>query len=146
VIDVRGGVLNDHSGNYDDLVRSLAARSAPPAATAPKPSAAGVPSVASAPAAPAAVAPESKQERIAARGREKQRAKETLRTRKRLLAVEGEIAQLETALAELGWRLGDPQVHRDGDAVRALEAERAETRGRIDGLYREWEGLASDLE
>ena len=146
VIDVRGGVLHDHAGNYDDLARSLAAKSAPPAGPAPSQPAQSAPSVAQAPAAPAAVASGSKQERMAARGREKERAKQLERTRKRLLAVEGEIAQLESALAALGWRLGDPQVHRDVDAVRALEAERVETRGRIDGLYKEWERLASELD
>ncbi len=143
VIEVRGGVLHDHKGNYDDLERAAAAKAARPASPAPVSPA---PMANRQPPEPAAAAPASKQERIAARGREKERAKQIERSRKRLAAVEVEIAQLESALEALGWRLGDPQVHRDADAVRALEAERALTRGRIDTLYREWERLAGELE
>jgi hypothetical protein len=37
-------------------------------------------------------------------------------------------------------------VHRDGAAVRALEAEKSELRGRVEAGYREWERLAAELE
>jgi ATP-binding cassette subfamily F protein 3 len=143
VIEVRGGVLHDHKGNYDDFERAAAAKAARPASPAP---ASPPPTANRQSPEPAAAEPASKQERIAARGREKERAKQIERSRKRLAAVEAEIAQLESGLEALGWRLGDPQVHRDADAVRALEAERALTRGRIDTLYREWERLAGELE
>jgi len=142
VIEVRDGVLTDHHGNYDDLERALAAR----AASAAGASAAVSATPAQTPATGAAAAPASKEARIAARSREKQRVKQIERARKQLASTEAEIARLESALESLGWRLGDPVVHRDADAVRALEAERAETRGRIDALYREWETLAGELE
>ncbi len=143
VIEVRGGALHDHAGNYDDLEREMAAK-AGPATRAPPAASAAV--VNPAPSRPAAAPPASKQERIAARAGEKERVKQIERTRKRLAAVELEIAQLESAVEALGWRLGDPQVYREADAVRALEAERVETRGRIEALYREWERLAGELE
>jgi ATP-binding cassette subfamily F protein 3 len=131
LVEVRGGELRDHHGNYDDFERATA----PAAAVA-----------ASAPASAAAPSPVPKRDRIAAREQDKQRAREQLRTRKRLAAVEAEIAQHESALEQLAWRLGDPAVHRDGDAVRALEAERGELRGKVEALYREWERLAAELE
>ena len=132
VVEVRDGVLRDHAGNYDDFARSAAATAAPGA------------SIQS--GAPRPLAPAPKQERIAAREQGKQRSKRQERTRKRLAAVEAEIAHHETALEQLTWRLGDPEVHRDGDAVRGLEAERGEIRGRVEALYREWERLAAELE
>jgi ATP-binding cassette subfamily F protein 3 len=147
VIEVRDGILHDHKGNYDDLERALAAKAAQlaaPPAGAPAPDARSAPAATAAPTS--SPAPASKQERIAAREREKGRAKQVERARKQLAAAEAEIARLESALEALGWRLGDPLVHRDADAVRALEAERVETRGRIDALYAEWERLAAELE
>jgi hypothetical protein len=58
--------------------------------------------------------------------------------------VEEEIVALEGELEILGWKLGDPEVFRDGDAVRALEAERARLRDRIAERYRAWESLAEE--
>jgi ATP-binding cassette subfamily F protein 3 len=135
LVEVRDGVLRDHAGNYDDFERATAGRAPAAAATpsAPTP-------------APAAAAPPPKQERIAAREQVKQRSRDQQRARKRLAAVEAEIAQHEGALEQLGWRLGDPALHRDGDAVRALEAERAGLRGKVETLYREWERLAAEVE
>jgi ATP-binding cassette subfamily F protein 3 len=133
VVEVRDGVLRDHTGNYEDFERSAAA-AAPEDAASPAPSA----------RAPAPA--EQKEVRIAAREQDKQRVRQQVRARKRLAAVEQEIAQHESALEQLGWRLGDPEVHRDGAAVRALEAERGDLRGKIEALYREWERLAAELE
>jgi ATP-binding cassette subfamily F protein 3 len=130
VVEVRDGVLRDHTGNYEDFERSTAAAAAPSQAPSAR--------------APAPV--EEKAVRIAARAQDKQRSRQQVRARKRLSAVEQEIAQHESALEQLGWRLGDPEVHRDGAAVRALEAERGELRGKIEALYREWERLAAELE
>ena len=129
LVEVRDGVLRDHAGNYDDFER--AAARAPAAAPV---------------GAPLAPAPAPKQDRIAAREQVKQRSRDQQRARKRLAAVEAEIAQHEGALEQLGWRLGDPALHRDGDAVRALEGERSELRGKVETLYREWERLAAELE
>ena len=132
LVEVRDGVLRDHAGNYDDFERAAAGRA--PATAAATPS------------ARASAAPAPKQDRIAARAQVKQRSRDQQRARKRLAAVEAEIAQHEGALEQLGWRLGDPALHRDGDAVRALEAERIELRGKIEVLYREWERLAAEVE
>jgi ATP-binding cassette subfamily F protein 3 len=131
LVEVRDGALRDHAGNYDDFERAAAGRAPAAAATT---------------RSPAAAAPPPKQGRIAAREQVKQRSRDEQRARKRLAAVEAEIAQHEGALEQLGWRLGDPALHRDGDAVRALEAERADLRGKVETLYREWERLAAELE
>jgi protein subunit release factor A len=68
------------------------------------------------------------------------------RATKRLAEVEEEIRVSEQRLEEFSWRLGDPDVHRDPEAIREIEAERDEIKGRVDGLYREWERLAAEVE
>jgi ATP-binding cassette subfamily F protein 3 len=125
VVEVRAGSLIEYIGNYDDYARG---RTPPADATS------------------APEQPDAKRARMAAREDAKRRQREVGRTRKRLAAVEERIADLEEQLETLGWRLADPALHRDGDAVRALESERGEARAALDGLYAEWERLATELE
>ena len=133
VVEVRDGVLRDHAGNYDDFERSAAGDGA------------GSRRAAARRRFPVSRRPPRKSgSRRASRtssgpGSRRARASAWPRWRQ-------EIAQHESALEQLGWRLGDPEVHRDGDAVRALEGERSELRGRVEALYREWERLAAELE
>jgi protein subunit release factor A len=63
-----------------------------------------------------------------------------------LAVVEEEIRESEGRLEEIAWRLGDPEVHRNPDAIREVETERDEIRSRVDELYREWERLAAEVE
>ena len=88
----------------------------------------------------------SKRERIAARERAKQSARRHERAVKRLAAVEDEIRQHEEQAEQLSWRLGDPEMHRDPDALREIEAQREQVQGAIDERYREWERLAAEIE
>jgi ATP-binding cassette subfamily F protein 3 len=129
VIEVRGGRLSEYLGNYADYRRrSRQAPAAPEIQADERPE------------------PLSKRARMAARERAKQRTRRLERTRKRLAALELEIGSLEEELEALAWRLGDPEVYRDGEAVRTLEAERAALREGIDTRYAEWERTASELE
>ena len=96
--------------------------------------------------APQPTAKLSKQERIAARERDRERTRRHKRATKRLAAVEEEIRALEHSLEEISWRLGDPDIHRDPDAIREVETERGELKSRVDELYREWERLAAEVE
>jgi hypothetical protein len=59
--------------------------------------------------------------------------------------VIGQRSWKESALSA-GLELGDPEVHRDAERVRALEGTRADLRAAIDELYREWERLAAEIE
>jgi ATP-binding cassette subfamily F protein 3 len=143
VVEVRAGRLREFLGDYDDYLAKLAAEAARDAAGAQsaagaRPSAAGA--AAPSPPAPVASAP-SREERERIRERSKARA----RVAKRLEAVEADILAAETALEELGWRLGDPGVFRDAEKTRALEAEREALRARIAESYRGWEILAAEV-
>jgi ATP-binding cassette subfamily F protein 3 len=91
-------------------------------------------------------APHTKAERIAARQRAKDVTRRLVRARKQLARLEEAIAEGEARVEELGLRLGDPEVYKDGSAVRALESERSEQRQAVDALYREWERRAAEIE
>ena len=150
VVEVDRGQLREYPGNYDDYLRKKTTfKQRGPAATkleqlqvparraAPKPAAQAV-------AQP--TAPLSKQERIAARDRARERTRRHKRATKRLAAVEEEIRVREQRLEGISWRLGDPDIHRNPDAIREVETERDEIRSRVDELYREWERLAAEVE
>jgi len=150
VVEVKAGKLDEFLGTYTEWAdRSLddgladgtpeaAAKSAAKAKMEATPSA----------AAPLAEAKPklSKAERVAAREREKEIARRLSRARKKLTALESQIAEGEGRLEEIGHRLGDPAVYRDGDAVRTLEAERSEQSDTVAELYRDWERVAAEIE
>jgi ATP-binding cassette subfamily F protein 3 len=125
LVEVRAGTLTVHLGGWEDYRRRAQA--------AAQPGDGG-----------GAAAPPDKQERLRARSLEREESRRQERARRRLAAVEEEIIALEGELEILGWKLGDPEVFRDGDAVRALEAERARLRDRIAERYRAWESLAEE--
>ncbi|MBW1843534.1 MAG: ABC-F family ATP-binding cassette domain-containing protein [Deltaproteobacteria bacterium] len=147
VVEVDHGQLREYPGNYDDYLRKKTS-SAPrePAAVKLEPPQTPTQQATTQQAAPQSAAPLSKQERIAARERERELTRRHKRATKRLAAVEEEIRESEARLEEIAWRLGDPEVHRNPDAIREVEAERDEIRGRVDELYREWERLAAEVE
>jgi ATP-binding cassette subfamily F protein 3 len=128
VVEVLPGSLRSFPGNYDDYQLKLAATASAPAA-----------SKSDAPVA-------SKAERIADRQAERERRKSVDRVRRKLTACEAEIQAAEQALVELGHRLGDPQVYRDGDRVREVELERSSLQQQTEALYRDWERLTAELE
>jgi ATP-binding cassette subfamily F protein 3 len=142
VVEVERGRLREYPGNYDDYLRKkTTSTQRGPAATKLEP-----PQVPARRTAPQPAAPLSKQERIAARERDRERTRRHKRATKRLAAVEEEIRACEQRLEEFSWRLGDPDIHRNPDAIREVETERDEIKSRVDELYREWERLAAEVE
>ncbi len=142
VVEVDHGQLREYPGNYDDYLRKkTASAQREPAAEMPEP-----PQTPTQQAAPQSAAPLSKRERIAARERDRELTRRHKRATKRLAAVEEEIRESEGRLEAIAWRLGDPEVHRNPDAIREVETERDEIRNRVDELYREWERLAAEVE
>ena len=140
VVEVERGCLTEYVGNYDDYLR----RKSPPPTARTAPTELAQATAAETPTDPAP--PLSKRERIAARERTRERTRRRQRAVKRLAAVEEEIREREARMEEFSWRLGDPDLHRDPDAIRAIEADRAELRSAVDDLYREWERLAAEIE
>jgi ATP-binding cassette subfamily F protein 3 len=142
VVEVDRGQLREYPGNYDEyLCKKTTSTRRRPAAAKLEP-----PQIPARRAAPQPVAPPGKQERIAARERDRERTRRHKRATKRLAAAEEEIRVREQRLEEISWRLGDPDIHRNPDAIREAETERDEIKSRVDELYREWERLAAEVE
>ncbi|MEM7410677.1 MAG: ABC-F family ATP-binding cassette domain-containing protein [Myxococcota bacterium] len=133
VVDVRDGQLESFPGNYDDYQRGRAKRVATGEAetTTRRTEATAAP---------------SKQERIAAREREKARQRALQREKKRLAQLEEEILAREERCEELTGELAAPDVYSDADFVRATVAARDEVRQGIDALYVDWEAAAAEIE
>jgi hypothetical protein len=91
-------------------------------------------------------APPAKAERALARERTRAEARRQASAHRRLAGVEEAILELEEELESLTRLLAEPEVYRDGDLVRKVEAERAEVRARIQALYAEWESAAEEVE
>jgi ATP-binding cassette subfamily F protein 3 len=128
VVEVAGGRLTTHPGNYDDY-RAVVDR--PPA---PAPTPARAP--AAAPAAPAAPPPARRRARVDPAVRE---------LRRRVEEIERQIHALEDRLRELGEALGDPALYADGERVRAVAAERRQAEEQVAWLMHEWEELSTAL-
>ena len=137
VVDVRGGRLESHPGSYADFCR------APDRPGTPEPDPAQAPPASSPPPTPL---PTSKQERMAARERARERARQRSRAERRLAEIEEEILGLEERVEELGQQLAEPEVYRDGDFSRAIQAERGQVRQEIEARYADWERAAAELE
>ncbi|MBW2493468.1 MAG: ABC-F family ATP-binding cassette domain-containing protein, partial [Deltaproteobacteria bacterium] len=116
VVEVDRGRLREYLGNYDDYLRKKAA-SAQRAPAVAKLEPLQTPGQQLAPPSAARL---SKQERIAERERQREFERRHKRATKRLAAVEEEIRQTEGRLEEFAWRLGDPEVHRNPDAIREV--------------------------
>jgi ATP-binding cassette subfamily F protein 3 len=149
VVEVRAGVLREFPGNYDAYLQELdgGARAGPaagPGHGGPR----AEPTPKRSDGAPGASAGTggSRELRIAAREQQKERERARARAKKRLSSLEEEILAKEKALEALNFRQSDPAVYRDGEQMRAIEAERGETRAAIDVLYRDWERIAAELE
>jgi ATP-binding cassette subfamily F protein 3 len=131
VVDVRDGTLRSFPGDYGDYERGLA-KGADVASGAEG-------------AGPAEAAKSEKQQRIEARERARAEARRLASATRRLAALEEEILELEERLEELTARLAEPEIYRDPDRLRAVEADRSEVRARIAGLYERWESAAGEV-
>ncbi|HME73234.1 MAG TPA: ATP-binding cassette domain-containing protein, partial [Myxococcota bacterium] len=150
VVEVRAGQLREFLGNYDEYQRASAE-----VATPGRGAVAGHGAPHAVENAPSPLAPQdpegtqaSGRKRPGAPGRQEEhlRRKARDKTAKRIASIEADILVRESALETLSWKRGDPEVYKNGEKVRALEAERAAAKDAIDLLYREWERLAAELE
>ncbi|MCP5069185.1 MAG: ABC-F family ATP-binding cassette domain-containing protein [bacterium] len=136
VIEVDEGRLRFFPGNYDEYLRRIAPpkkeRSAPGLRPADPPQ--------QETAAP--TEPTSHKER---RRDERERRKTRQKVERRIEKIEAAILEKENDVSELGWKLADPQLFKDPDRLRDLEAQRGELGSAIEALYAEYERLGAEL-
>ncbi|HEV8672429.1 MAG TPA: ABC-F family ATP-binding cassette domain-containing protein [Methylomirabilota bacterium] len=124
VVEVAGGRLTVHLGNYDDYRAAVALSPA-----------AGEGQVRALAATPPAREP-----------RRRPRVDPEVRAmRRRLEELESQIHALEDRLRQLGEALGDPALYLDGERVRTVAAERKRAEEQVTWLMREWEELSTTL-
>ncbi len=158
-VEVDHGRLVGYPGNYDDYLHRKSPASRPGAASTAPTAASPLTKLAdaNAPAQPAEtstptlpevpVAPQmTKRERIAARAETKERDRRYQRAVKRLAEAEAGIREREERLEQLSWRLGDPEIHRNIELQRQIEADRDALKDAVAQLYVEWERIAAEIE
>jgi ATP-binding cassette subfamily F protein 3 len=140
VIEVRSGRLREFIGNYDDYLRKAEELERAPATRGAVPGH-GRREAEAGPATEPAPSSHKEQRRLE---RERRRARE--KAERRVQVIEAAILEKESKVEALGWKLGDPEIHRDAEQVRGLESERGALREAIEELYGEWERLAAEIE
>jgi ATP-binding cassette subfamily F protein 3 len=156
VVEVRSGRLREFIGNYDDYLRKAAQLDRAPADRGTVPGHGRHEAASAADAHSEPQASEARQGRAGEadtplshkerRQLERERRKAREKAERRVQAIEAAILEKESEVEALGWKLGDPEIHRDGEQVRSLESERRALRGAIEDLYGEWERLAAEIE
>jgi ATP-binding cassette subfamily F protein 3 len=148
VVEVRAGRVREFHGHYDDYLAALASEQAPargPAQDGRPAGAAADRAIAERAASAAGEARPDAAGPAALRRQQKERRRAEEKATRQLARVEARIAEREQALAALAWRRADPEVLRDGERARALDAEQAALRAEIEVLYAEWEDWAAAL-
>src|SRR5262249_49977816 len=149
VIEVRAGKLRDFTGNYDEYLNQAnqSAASSPPGQgarlehrPAPAKRARAASEVSSLNASEAHQDLLQLSKPIGRRPISRDQRRSEQKTQRALARAEQSILERESALEALQWRMADPAVHRDGERMRALDAERAALRSEVEVLYEEWEG------
>jgi ATP-binding cassette subfamily F protein 3 len=133
VVDVEGGKLEDHLGNYDAYMeRRTPTELATKAETSIR---------------PATTVGANGLEKPDKAARQKQRE-----WRKKREKIARKIERLETLLTEkeeqkdaLTWKLGEPEVHQDRKQSQVLREEHTQLTEEIETLYREWERLTDEF-
>jgi ATP-binding cassette subfamily F protein 3 len=130
VVEVGGGRLTTHLGNYDEYLERKAGVETAPAPPVPKerPSA-------SKPAPP----------RSAPRPSRKGLDREIRAIKERLQGIETQISSMERRLEEIGLALADPDLYRDGDRAREIAQARKDAEQKVAWLMKEWEDLSLQL-
>jgi ATP-binding cassette subfamily F protein 3 len=130
VVEVGGGRLTTHLGNYDEYLERKAG-----VETAPVPS---VPNERT-PATKAATP------RPSPRPSRKGLEREIKAIKERLQGIETQISAMERRLEEIGLALSDPDLYRDGERAREIAQARKDAEQKVAWLMKEWEDLSLQL-
>jgi len=133
VVDVEGGKLENHLGNYDAYIER---RSRAELATKEE-----------TPNGPATTVGgrESENSDKVVRRQQRERRKEREKTARKIEKIESQITEKEEQKDALTWKLGEPEVYQDPDQSRVLREEHAHLTQEIEALYRDWERLSDEL-
>ncbi len=143
VVEVEGGHLEEHLGNYDAYLERKArtAGSGPRTGSASSPMTLAGPSVSTKTRLSSADSNLDKQARI----RQRERRKSRDRIARRIEKLEDRIAVEEERKRGITARHADPEVYQDHERIASVQAEEAELDATIESLYSEWEALSEEM-
>jgi len=134
ILEIGDGSWELHAGNYSDLAKRRTADRL--AAARPAPSA-GV-EKRKAPAPRPKPAPAARPDKAVERRR--------VKNEKKLKELEDEITRMEESVKALDVSLGDPEVYKDGEKVKAIKAQREAVQNALSGKVWEWEETSRKVE
>ena len=76
---------------------------------------------------------------------ERERRKAHERITRRIEKLESQISDEEARAEALTERFAEPEIYEDAERTAALQAEQAECKSGIEGLYETWEALSDEL-
>jgi len=147
VVDVEGGRLEDHLGDYDAYLerkaRSLAEASPRTSDRVAPGSFATAPGSKATPLVGASGSPGASQK--STRLLERERRKHRDRLDRKIEKLEERIAAEEERKTTVTARLAEPEVYQDHERIQQIQREEREVEEAIQALYAEWEALSEEL-
>jgi ATP-binding cassette subfamily F protein 3 len=134
VVDVEGGRLEDHLGDYDAYLEKRRARTE----AASKENGSGGPST-------AARGNQHEKPDKAARIQLRELRKKREKTARRIEKLEVRLAAKEEQKDALTWKLGESEVYQDPKQSQILREEQTQLSEEIETLYHDWERLSGEL-
>lgn len=133
VVDVEGGRLENHLGNYDAyLERKTRAKSATHGEALGRSTKTARANKLEKP---------DKTERLRLREQRKEREK----TSRKIERLETQLSEKEEQKDALTWKLGEPEIYQDPKRSQILRGEQNQLTEEIEALYRDWERLSNEL-
>jgi len=133
VVDVEGGRLENHLGNYDAyLERKTRAKSATHEEASGRSTKTARANKLEKP---------DKTERLRLREQRKEREK----TSRKIERLETQLSEKEEQKDALTWKLGEPEIYQDPKRSQILRGEQMQLTGEIEALYQDWERLSNEL-
>ncbi len=132
VVEVAGGGIESYFGNYEDFLRTKAARGDTSHSEQRVEQTAQVAQ---------ADGSGDREDRQLSYEERKEAKKVEKRRQKELAEVEQAIESLEAEIADLEQTMADPALYQDQERWREISARHGELQDRVAGLYERWEGL-----
>jgi ATP-binding cassette subfamily F protein 3 len=133
VVDVEGGKLEDHLGNYDAYMERRARNEI---AMNEETSGRGATIIGTT---------ELEKPDKAMRQRQRAQRREREKTARKIEKLETLLTEKEEEKDALTWKLGEPTVYQDPKQSQVLREEHTQLTEEIETLYREWDRLSDEL-
>jgi ATP-binding cassette subfamily F protein 3 len=147
IVDVEGGQLENHLGNYDAFIERKArmqGQAEERSSSTSRSAGAGAHNEDPSPDSKGALLEPPLSEK-ALRARQREQRKTHDRLNRKIEKIETKIAEEEARLEIVTAQHADPEVFQNPDRIQAVQTEEVELKSLIEALYEEWEQLSEEL-